>query len=88
MQVVGVLVRDVEYHRLSADQTRLVLLYAERDVQASGDSARQATAFTLLRSVTKRKLNPPEVEGVMSTVAELAITSETTHVRTNCRQVG
>jgi hypothetical protein len=82
-----VLVRDVTYHSLSPDQMRLVLLYAERDVQATGDGARQATAFTLLRAVLRRRVRTEELSQVVRTVATLAITAETSHVRQNARQV-
>lgn len=77
--------REVEYHNISKEQLRLLLLYAERDIQA--DSSRQATAFTLLKAILKRRMNSPELQQVIQTIAELSITSPMNHVRQQARQV-
>ncbi|XP_059468867.1 small subunit processome component 20 homolog [Neocloeon triangulifer] len=84
-KAVGVLVREVEYHNIRKEQVRLLLLYAERDIQA--DSSRQATAFTLLKAILRRRLSSPDMQQVMRTVAELSITSPMNHVRQQARQV-
>jgi U3 small nucleolar RNA-associated protein 20 len=78
-------VREVEYHNISKEQLRLLLLYAERDIQA--DSSRQATAFTLLKAILKRRMNSPELQQVIKTIAELSVTSPMNHVRQQSRQV-
>ena len=44
-----VLVRDVQYHTITTDQLRVLLLYVEEDIH---DSSRQATAFSLLKVST------------------------------------
>jgi U3 small nucleolar RNA-associated protein 20 len=80
-----VLVREVEYHNISKEQLRLLLLYAERDIQA--DSSRQATAFTLLKAILKRRMSSPELQQVIQTIVELSITSPMNYVRQQARQV-
>jgi U3 small nucleolar RNA-associated protein 20 len=79
-----VLVRDVKYHVIGAEQMKALLLYAEQDMH---DFDRQATAFSLLKAVLARKLLTPEIHGVMYKVAKLSITSEHEHVRLQARQV-
>lgn len=82
-QVVAVLVRDVKYHIIGAEQLKTLLLYAEQDMF---DFNRQATAFALLKAVLARKL-VPEKHDVMNKVAKLSITSEFSHIRLQARQV-
>lgn len=83
-QVVAVLVRDVKYHVIGAEQVKTLLLYAEQDMY---DFNRQATAFALLKAVLARKLVVPEIHDVMNKVAKLSITSEFAHIRLQARQV-
>ncbi|XP_068083874.1 small subunit processome component 20 homolog [Anabrus simplex] len=83
-KVVTVLVRDVQFHTISPDQLKALLLYAEQDMH---DHSRQASAFSLLKAVMARKLIVPEMHDVMNKVATLSITSDLPHVRTQARQV-
>ncbi|PNF32118.1 hypothetical protein B7P43_G02845 [Cryptotermes secundus] len=83
-KVVTVLVRDVKYHVIRAEQMKTLLLYAEQDMH---DFNRQATAFALLKAILARKLVAPEMHDVMDKVAKLSITSELAHVRLQARQV-
>ncbi|KAF4530063.1 hypothetical protein B566_EDAN018175 [Ephemera danica] len=47
--------------------------------KSTGDSARQATAFTLLRASLRRRVHTEELTQVMHTVATLAVASETAY---------
>ncbi|CAL1294349.1 unnamed protein product [Larinioides sclopetarius] len=79
-----VLVKHSQYHTMSEEQLKSLLSYVEQDIY---DYLRQATAFTLLKEILSKKLQAPELRGIMSKVAEMSITSEQTHVRNQCRQV-
>jgi len=81
---MSVIVRDVKYFSIDADQLRILILYAEQDLQ---DSDKQATAFTLLKAIIHRKMIIPEMHTVMEKVAVLSITSELEHVRSQSRSV-
>ena len=79
-----VLVRDVQFHLIDAEQLKTLLGYAEQDIQ---DFTRQGTAFKLLKAIIKRKLTSDELVGVVKTCAELSIESELASVRQHCRDV-
>lgn len=81
---MAVLVRDVKYHTIDTEQLKILLLYAEQDMH---DHDRQATAFNLLKAIITRQLIIPEIDEVMTKVAELSITSEMNHVRAQARAV-
>nr|CAI5867716.1 unnamed protein product [Callosobruchus analis] len=83
-KAMAVLVRDAKYHIIDVNQLKVLLLYAEQDIH---DHERQATAFSLLRSIIVRKLDVPEMADVMGKVAELSIISELEHVRAQARSV-
>ncbi|CAB3374755.1 Hypothetical predicted protein [Cloeon dipterum] len=83
-KAVSVVVREVEYHDISKEQIRGLLLYVERDIQA--DSSRQATAFTLLKAILRRRLSSPDLPQIMLTVATTMVTSTIENVRHHCRQ--
>ncbi|KAG8180889.1 hypothetical protein JTE90_018389 [Oedothorax gibbosus] len=82
-KVFTVLVRDTTYLTLSEDQLKSLLSYIEQDIY---DYTRQATAFTLLKAILSKKLQADEMKGIMSKIAEMAITSEKDYVRAQCRQ--
>lgn len=79
-----VLVRDVKYHVINTEQLQILLGYAEEDIH---DYTRQATAFSLLQAILSRKLHIPEMVDVMTKISKLSITSDSPHVRRQCRQV-
>ncbi|XP_012286717.1 small subunit processome component 20 homolog [Orussus abietinus] len=81
---VSVLVRDVKDFRITVDQLKILLLYAEQDLH---DTDKQATAFGLLKAIINRKLIVPEIHGVMHKVAKLSVTSDLDHVRQQARSV-
>lgn len=81
---MSVLVRDVKHFTITAEQLKILLLYAEQDLY---DGDKQATAFALLKAIIKRKLTAPEMDVVMKKVATLSITSELEHVRLQSRSV-
>lgn len=83
-KAMSVLVRDVKHYTVDTKQLKALLLYAEQDIH---DHNRQATAFNLLKAIIARKLIVPEIHEVMSKVAELSITSELDHVRSQARMV-
>ncbi|XP_067207673.1 small subunit processome component 20 homolog isoform X2 [Linepithema humile] len=81
---MSVIVRDVKYFSIDADQLRILILYAEQDLH---DSDRQSTAFTLLKAIIHRKMIIPEMHTVMEKVAVLSITSELEYIRLQSRSV-
>lgn len=83
IQAVSVLIRETDYHGITVEQLKILLLYTEQDIY---DTTRQATAFTLLRTILKKKLNSPELEELMKKVGTLSITSDSSHVRLQARQ--
>ncbi|XP_064627386.1 small subunit processome component 20 homolog [Lineus longissimus] len=83
-KAVTVLVRDVKYHVINTEQLQILLGYAEEDIH---DYTRQATAFSLLQAILSRKLHIPEMVDVMTKISKLSITSDSPHVRRQCRQV-
>ena len=46
LQVVTVLVRDVQYHKLTTEHLQVLLTYCEEDLH---DHTRQSTAFSVLK---------------------------------------
>jgi len=81
---MSVVVRDVKYFSIDADQLRILILYAEQDLH---DSDKYATAFTLLKAIIHRKMIIAEMHTVMEKVAMLSITSELEHVKLQSRSV-
>ncbi|XP_015925192.1 small subunit processome component 20 homolog [Parasteatoda tepidariorum] len=76
------LVRDSNF-QLSEEQLQSLLSYIEQDIY---DYTRQATAFSLLKAILSKRLAAPGLKGIMSKIAEMAITAEQDHIRVQCRQ--
>uniref|UniRef100_A0A0C9R5L4 UTP20 protein n=1 Tax=Fopius arisanus TaxID=64838 RepID=A0A0C9R5L4_9HYME len=83
-KTMSVLVRDVKHFKMSDDQVKALILYAEQDLH---DYERQATAFNLLKAIISRKLIIPEMHEVMRRVAALSVTSDSENVRQQARHV-
>ncbi|KAL6428059.1 hypothetical protein ACFW04_008441 [Cataglyphis niger] len=81
---MSVIVRDVKYFSIDADQLKILVLYAEQDLH---DSDKHATAFTLLKAIIHRKMIIPEMHAVMEKVAKLSITTELEHIRLQSRSL-
>ncbi|KMR04659.1 small subunit processome component 20-like protein [Lasius niger] len=81
---MSVIVRDVKYFSIDAEQLKILILYAEQDLH---DSDKHATAFTLLKAIIHRKMVVPEMHPVMEKVANLSITTELEHVRSQSRSL-
>lgn len=81
---MSVVVRDVKYFSIDADQLKILILYAEQDLH---DSDKYATAFTLLKAIIHRKMIITEMHTVMEKVAMLSITSELEHVKLQSRSL-
>lgn len=81
---MSVIVRDVKYFSIDADQLKILVLYAEQDLH---DSDKHATAFTLLKAIIHRKMIIPEMHTVMEKVAKLSITTELEHIRLQSRSL-
>ncbi|KAK6627164.1 hypothetical protein RUM44_009641 [Polyplax serrata] len=82
-KAISILIRETDYHGITNEQLKILLLYTEQDIY---DTSRQATAFTLLRTILRKKLNSPELHELMKKVATLSITSDHSHVRLQARQ--
>ncbi|KAK3603374.1 hypothetical protein CHS0354_025985 [Potamilus streckersoni] len=83
-KAVTVLVRHVEFFKISTEQLQVLLLFCEEDLH---DYNRQSTAFSLLKAILSRKLSVPEMEDLMKKIQETSITADSPHVRRECRQV-
>jgi U3 small nucleolar RNA-associated protein 20 len=59
-------------------------VYIKQDLN---DFTRQATAFSLLKSIISRKLVEPELEKIVHEVEQMSIVAETANVRQQCRQL-
>ncbi|CAG0901637.1 unnamed protein product [Darwinula stevensoni] len=84
LKVITQMVREQEDLKLSAEQLRILVTYAEADLY---DASRQGSAFGLLRAIITRKMVLPELHETMKKVAELSITSELPHIQGQARQV-
>ncbi|XP_011858769.1 PREDICTED: small subunit processome component 20 homolog [Vollenhovia emeryi] len=81
---MSVVVRDVKYFSIDADQLKILILHAEQDLH---DSDKHATAFTLLKAIIHRKMVTADMYTVMEKVAMLSITSELEHVKLQSRSL-
>lgn len=71
-ETLSELLLKCEHVKLNDTQVRALLSYIEQDLH---DSSRQKTAFKALHSVLKKTIEAPEIDDIMSKVAELLITS-------------
>ncbi|CAH3906554.1 unnamed protein product [Pieris brassicae] len=83
-KAVTVLVRNVKYYTLEADQLRILLLYAEGDCQ---NDERQANSFSLLKAILEAKLVSTELHEVMKAVSKICILSESARSRDDARGI-
>lgn len=81
---MSVIVRDVKHYTISAEQLKVLIMYAEQDMH---NNDKQATAFGLLKAIIARKMVYSEMHLVMEKVAILSVTSELEHVRLQSRTV-
>lgn len=80
-------IREVKYHRLSDDQLRKAVLYAEQELSSvENGSSTVTTTFTLIKAILSRQHNCPELKDLMNHVAKASITCECDAVRTQARQ--
>ncbi|XP_034830550.1 small subunit processome component 20 homolog [Maniola hyperantus] len=83
-KAVTVLVRNVRYYNLEADQLKTLLLYAEEDCQ---NDEKQANSFSLLKAILDAKLVSPELHEVMEKVSRICILSESARSRDEARAI-
>lgn len=77
----------MKYCRLSDDQLRQSVLYAEQELSTVEDGNSTATTtFTLIKALLSRQHNCPEFKDLMNHVAKASITCERDAVRTQARQ--
>lgn len=80
-------IREVKYHRLSDDQLRHAVLYAEQELSTvENGGSTVTTTFTLVKALLSRQHNCPEFKNLMYHVAKASITCECDAVRTQARQ--
>lgn len=77
-QAVTVLIRNVKYYKLEADQLKTLLLYAEEDCQ---NDEKQANSFSLLKAILEARLVSTELHEVMEKVSKICILSESAKSR-------
>ncbi|XP_070543166.1 small subunit processome component 20 homolog [Ptychodera flava] len=83
-KTMTVFIKTMHDYKITADQQHVLLSFVEEDIY---DNSRQSTAFPLLRAILSRKLQCKEIDTVMKKVAELSITSDTSNIRVQCRQL-
>ncbi|CAG4990641.1 unnamed protein product [Colias eurytheme] len=83
-KAVTVLVRNVKYYTLEADQLKTLLLYAEEDCQ---NDERQANSFSLLKAILDAKLVSTELHEVMQKISKICILSESARSRDEARGI-
>lgn len=83
-QTVTTIVRNVTFHKISTEQLKVLLVYAEADIM---DHTRHATAFSLIKAIIHRRLICDEMHSVISHIEQLAVSSQNPAVRVQCRQV-
>ncbi|XP_041978665.1 small subunit processome component 20 homolog [Aricia agestis] len=83
-KAVTVLIRNVRYYTLEADQLKTLLLYAEEDCQ---NDERQANSFSLLKAILEARLVSDELHEVMAKVSKVCILSESARSREEARAI-
>ncbi|XP_026487160.2 small subunit processome component 20 homolog [Vanessa tameamea] len=83
-KAVTVLIRNVKYFTLEAEQLKTLLLYAEEDCQ---NDERQANSFSLLKAILEAKLVSSELHEVMQKVSQICILSESARSREEARVI-
>ncbi|KAL0280213.1 UNVERIFIED_CONTAM: hypothetical protein PYX00_001577 [Menopon gallinae] len=78
-----VIMRDTNRNGIDVEKLKILLVYVEQDIY---DNHRQASAFNILKTILKMKLDVPELNDLIKKVAELSISSELAHVRLQARQ--
>lgn len=78
-----IIIRDTNHNGLNMEKLKILLVYVEQDIY---DNHRQASAFNILKTVLKKKLDVPELSSLIKKVAELSVSSEVAHVRLQARQ--
>ncbi|GBP37217.1 Small subunit processome component 20 homolog [Eumeta japonica] len=81
---VTVLIRNVRYYKLDAEQLKTLLLYAEEDCQKDD---KQANSFSLLKAILEVKLVSPELHEVMEKIAKISILNESARTRNEARLI-
>ncbi|XP_028163642.1 small subunit processome component 20 homolog [Ostrinia furnacalis] len=83
-KAVTVLIRNVKYYKLEAEQLKTLLLYAEEDCM---NDERQANSFTLLKAILEAKLVSTELHEVMEKISKICILSESAKSREEARTI-
>lgn len=78
------LIRNVKYYKLEADQLKTLLLYAEEDCQ---NDDKHSNSFTLLKAILEARLVSTELHEVMEKVAKICILSESARSRDEARTI-
>ncbi|KAL3089772.1 hypothetical protein niasHT_020214 [Heterodera trifolii] len=76
-------VRNVPPTLLSGARLQLLFNYVETDIL---DVHKQTTAFSLLKAIIGRKIDDKSLSGIVTYLSELAITSPSANIRSQCRQ--
>ena len=84
VQVMSSLISHGQFDTMSQQQLRLLLQYAEHDLD---DYTRHGVAFTLLKAVLRRRLKCPQLSELISRCQQLSVTSTEPTVRQQCRSV-
>ncbi|CAB3248283.1 unnamed protein product [Arctia plantaginis] len=83
-KAVTVLIRNVKYYNLEADQLKTLLLYAEEDCQ---NDEKQSNSFSLLKAILEARLVSNELHEVMEKVSKICILSESAKTREEARVI-
>uniref|UniRef100_A0A1I8B7M8 DUF6700 domain-containing protein n=1 Tax=Meloidogyne hapla TaxID=6305 RepID=A0A1I8B7M8_MELHA len=78
------LLRTAPITSLYSDRLQLLLNYVETDIL---DQQKQTTAFNLVKAIINMKIDDEKITNIIEYLSEKAITSPSTNIRSQCRQV-
>ena len=84
LKTLAVILRDCKASTLTDTQLRYILEIISPDLE---ETDRQASIFSILRSIVSRKFVVPEIYDLMGSVSSIMVTSQSTHVQDQCRGV-
>uniref|UniRef100_A0A914HMA1 Uncharacterized protein n=1 Tax=Globodera rostochiensis TaxID=31243 RepID=A0A914HMA1_GLORO len=76
-------IRNISPTLLNGDRLQLLFNYVETDIL---DVHKQTTAFNLVKAIIGRKIEDKSLTNIVTYLSELAITSPSANIRSQCRQ--
>ncbi|EIW80199.1 hypothetical protein CONPUDRAFT_124919 [Coniophora puteana RWD-64-598 SS2] len=82
LKTLATIIRDCPAAQLKEKELIFLLEFVAPDLE---DHTRQASVFALLRAIVSRKFVAPEIYDLMERVTSIMVTSQSSHVREQCR---